>query len=142
MSTQIHPPKYQTPMGSSRPSSSLAERHREGHLYSSLQKDDFLLEQSSMTLQISTLLWRHALLVLGEKRLWRKFKLPCLNLDSCYPEEHYFPTLLSMKDPKGCSHYTLTNVNWTGSVDGHPYFKFAPDCLQPLMDIADVIFRD
>ncbi|KAJ4849627.1 hypothetical protein Tsubulata_017736 [Turnera subulata] len=112
---------------------------------------------------------RHALLVLGEKRLWRKFKLPCWNLDSCYPEEHYFPTLLSMKDPKGCSHYTLTNVNWTGSVDGHPYLygaaevspglvhrlrqsnssyyyffarKFAPDCLQPLMDIADIFQRN
>ncbi|KAJ4848637.1 70-kilodalton heat shock protein [Turnera subulata] len=77
-------PSTKTPMGSSRPSSSLAERHREGHLHSSLQKDDFLLEQSSMTLQISTLL----------------------------------------------------------CVDGHPYLKFAPDCLQPLMDIADVIFRD
>ncbi|KAJ4720540.1 Core-2/I-branching beta-1,6-N-acetylglucosaminyltransferase family protein [Melia azedarach] len=113
---------------------------------------------------------RHALLVLKERKLWKKFKLPCLNLNSCYPEEHYFPTLLSMEDPKGCSHYTLTRVNWTDSVDGHPhtyhgadvseelihtlrqsnssysYFfarKFAPDCLKPLMKLAaDVIFRD
>ncbi|XP_048232212.1 glycosyltransferase BC10 isoform X2 [Ricinus communis] len=113
---------------------------------------------------------RHALMVLQDKKLWGKFKIPCLNIDSCYPEEHYFPTLLSMKDPQGCSHYTLTNVNWTGSFDGHPYLyqaeeispqliyrlrqsnssysylfarKFSPQCLKPLMNIADdVIFRD
>lgn len=113
---------------------------------------------------------RHALLVLKDRKLWKKFKLPCLNIHSCYPEEHYFPTLLSMKDPEGCSHYTLTRVNWTDSVDGHPhtydtgeispelihtlrqsnsrysYFfarKFSPDCIKPLMKIASkVIFRD
>ncbi|XVE90904.1 hypothetical protein DITRI_Ditri20bG0113800 [Diplodiscus trichospermus] len=120
--------------------------------------------------QFFVLAKRHALLVLKERKLWRKFKLPCLDPNSCYPEEHYFPTLLSMHDPKGCSHYTLTRVNWTDSVDGHPhtyhppevssdlfhtlrksnwshsYFfarKFSPDCLKPLMAIArDVIFRD
>ncbi|OMO75384.1 Glycosyl transferase, family 14 [Corchorus capsularis] len=120
--------------------------------------------------QFFVLAKRHALLVLKERKLWRKFRLPCFDLDSCYPEEHYFPTFLSMKDPKGCSHYTLTRVNWTDSVDGHPhtyhapevssdllhtlrksnstysYFfarKFSPDCLKPLMAIADdVIFRD
>ncbi|KAK0591509.1 hypothetical protein LWI29_003034 [Acer saccharum] len=64
---------------------------------------------------------RHALLVINEKKLWRKFRLPCLDLNSCYPEEHYFPTLLSMEDPSGCSHYTMTRVNWTESVDGHPH---------------------
>ncbi|XP_059307795.1 glycosyltransferase BC10-like [Lycium ferocissimum] len=112
---------------------------------------------------------KHAQLVIRDRRLWRKFKLPCLNKDSCYPEEHYFPTLLSMEDPDGCTNYTLTRVNWTGSVDGHPHTyyppeispelihelrvsnntyshvfarKFSPDCLKPLMDIADVIFRD
>ncbi|KAA8534595.1 hypothetical protein F0562_032146 [Nyssa sinensis] len=112
----------------------------------------------------------HSLVVIKERRLWRKFRLPCLNTDSCYPEEHYFPTLLSMEDPTGCSHYTLTWVNWTGSTGGHPHTyqpaevsqdlvyelrasnstysfffarKFSPDCLIPLMDIADkVIFRD
>ncbi|OAY39008.1 glycosyltransferase BC10 [Manihot esculenta] len=120
--------------------------------------------------QFFVLAKRHAVLVLKDEKLWRKFKLPCLNLDSCYPEEHYFPTLLSMADPRGCSHYTLTNVNWTGSFDGHPYLyqaeeistelvyrlrqsnssysyffarKFSPECLLPLMEIADdVIFRD
>ncbi|KAJ8900098.1 hypothetical protein K2173_024214 [Erythroxylum novogranatense] len=120
--------------------------------------------------QFFVLAKRHALVVLKDRKLWRKFKLPCLNVDSCYPEEHYFPTLLSMADLKGCSKYTLTNVNWTGSFDGHPYVyeahevsaelvnrlrqsnssysyffarKFSPDCLEPLMSIAeDVIFRD
>ncbi|KAJ7970654.1 Core-2/I-branching beta-1,6-N-acetylglucosaminyltransferase family protein [Quillaja saponaria] len=112
---------------------------------------------------------RHALVVIRDRKLWRKFRLPCLNVDSCYPEEHYFPTLLSMEDLKGCTQFTLTRVNWTGSFDGHPhlytppevsaelvyqlrqsnssysYFfarKFSPDSLIPLMDIADdVIFR-
>ncbi|PHU17053.1 hypothetical protein BC332_12748 [Capsicum chinense] len=120
--------------------------------------------------QFFVLTRRHALVVIRDRRLWRKFKMPCLNYDSCYPEEHYFPTLLSMEDPKGCTHYTLTRVNWTESVDGHPrtYLpseispeliyklresnstyshmfarKFSPDCLKPLMKIADnVIFRD
>ncbi|KAK9283734.1 hypothetical protein L1049_011984 [Liquidambar formosana] len=113
---------------------------------------------------------KHALVVIKDRRLWRKFRLPCLNTDSCYPEEHYFPTLLSMEDPNGCTHYTLTRVNWTDSTGGHPHTyrpdevspelihtlresnssssylfarKFSPDCLKPLMEIANtVIFRD
>jgi hypothetical protein len=113
---------------------------------------------------------RHADVVLRDRRLWRKFRLPCINKESCYPEEHYFPTLLSMEDPKGCTHYTLTRVNWTGSVNGHPHTyrppevspeliyklrqsnhtnsylfarKFSPDCLKPLLDMAEnVLFGD
>ncbi|XP_042511566.1 glycosyltransferase BC10-like [Macadamia integrifolia] len=120
--------------------------------------------------QFFVLTRRHALLVIKDRRLWRKFRLPCLKLESCYPEEHYFPTLLSMEDPKGCTHYSLTNVNWTGSINGHPHTyrsaevspelvyrlrfsnstysylfarKFSADCLQPLLEITDsVIFRD
>ncbi|PSS04995.1 Cell wall protein [Actinidia chinensis var. chinensis] len=120
--------------------------------------------------QFFALTRKHALLVIKDRRLWRKFRLPCLNTDSCYPEEHYFPTLLSMQDPNGCTHYTLTRVNWTDSTGGHPHTycppevspnlihelrvsnssysylfarKFSPDCLDPLMDLADkVIFRD
>ncbi|KAK4746879.1 hypothetical protein SAY87_025916 [Trapa incisa] len=127
-------------------------------------------EQFRVGSQFFILTRRHSLLVVKERRLWKKFKLPCLNKYSCYPEEHYFPTLLSMADPKGCSHYTLTRVNWTGCFDGHPHLylpdevsvdliyqlresdlgfshlfarKFSPGCLQPLMDMADeVIFRD
>ncbi|KAK6138452.1 hypothetical protein DH2020_027772 [Rehmannia glutinosa] len=120
--------------------------------------------------QFFVLTRKHALMVIKDRKLWRKFKLPCLNVDSCYPEEHYFPTMLSMQDPNGCSHYTLTRVNWTDSVNGHPHTyhppevsaeliytlresnssysymfarKFSPDCLNPLMEIADsVIFKD
>lgn len=76
-----------------------------------------------------------------------------------------------MADPAGCTRYTLTRVNWTDSFEGHPHTysapevsprlitelrlsntstyehmfarKFAPDCLGPLMAIADtVIFKD
>ncbi|CAL9005503.1 unnamed protein product [Prunus brigantina] len=137
--------------------------------------DDVMLpevpfEQFRVGSQFYILTKRHSLLVIQDKRLWRKFKLPCLNVYSCYPEEHYFPTLLSMEDPEGCSHYTLTRVNWTDSTDGHPYTyeapevsaqlvhtlrksnssysylfarKFSPDCLRPLMKLASrVIFRD
>ncbi|KAJ8750123.1 hypothetical protein K2173_014038 [Erythroxylum novogranatense] len=120
--------------------------------------------------QFFVLTRRHALVVIKDRRLWKKFKLPCYRADECYPEEHYFPTLLSMADPNGCTHYTLTRVNWTGTIDGHPYTyrpneispdlirelrksnysssylfarKFSPACLRPLLKIADkVIFRD
>ncbi|CAM8949060.1 unnamed protein product [Rhodiola kirilowii] len=113
---------------------------------------------------------KHALMVIKDRKLWRKFRLPCLNVESCYPEEHYFPTLLAMEDMDGCSGYTLTRVNWTESTGGHPHTyypdevsadliyklrasnfsseylfarKFAPESLIPLMEIADtVIFRD
>lgn len=120
--------------------------------------------------QFFTLTRKHALVVVKDRTLWRKFKVPCYRDDECYPEEHYFPTLLSMADPDGCTKYTLTSVNWTGTVNGHPHTyrpaevkpeliqelrpskhsesylfarKFTPDCLEPLMNIAkSVIFKD
>jgi hypothetical protein len=122
--------------------------------------------------QFFVLTRRHAIMVVRDMRLWKKFKQPCLIKcrDSCYPEEHYFPTLLDMQDPEGCTKYTLTRVNWTDSVAGHPHMyepgevsaslirelrksnnthsymfarKFSPGCLEPLMEIADsVILRD
>lgn len=122
--------------------------------------------------QFFVLTRRHAVMVVRDRRLWNKFKLPCLvkRKHSCYPEEHYFPTLLDMQDPAGCTKFTLTRVNWTDSFDGHPHTyqpeevspelirdlrksngtyshmfarKFAPGCLAPLMEIADsVILRD
>ncbi|KAH7837142.1 hypothetical protein Vadar_010106 [Vaccinium darrowii] len=70
---------------------------------------------------------RHALVVVKDRRLWRKFKLPCIWAESCYPEEHYFPTLLSMEDPEGCTQFTLTRVNWTGMVGGHPHTYQPPE---------------
>ncbi|MED6110320.1 hypothetical protein PIB30_041824 [Stylosanthes scabra] len=127
--------------------------------------DDFRVGSQFFTLTRS-----HALLVIKDRALWRKFRSPCYKMDECYPEEHYFPTLLSMMDPEGCTNYTLTNVNWTGTKGGHPYSykpqevsvelisrlresnfsesylfarKFTPDCLQPLLYIAEmVIFKD
>uniref|UniRef100_A0ACD5ZXG6 Uncharacterized protein n=1 Tax=Avena sativa TaxID=4498 RepID=A0ACD5ZXG6_AVESA len=122
--------------------------------------------------QFFVLARRHAVMVVRDRRLWNKFKAPCLvkEKDSCYPEEHYFPTLLDMQDPDGCTKYTLTRVNWTDAVDGHPHTyqpeevsgelirelrksngtyshmfarKFASETLGPLMKIADsVILRD
>lgn len=122
--------------------------------------------------QFFVLARRHAVMVVRDRRLWNKFKAPCLvkEKDSCYPEEHYFPTLLDMQDPDGCTKYTLTRVNWTDAVDGHPHTyqpeevsgdlirelrksngtyshmfarKFAAGTLAPLMEIADsVILRD
>ncbi|CAN1171141.1 Glycosyltransferase BC10 [Linum perenne] len=127
-------------------------------------------EQFRVGSQFFVLTRRHAVMVVKDRRLWKKFRLPCYREDECYPEEHYFPTLLSMKDLKGCTQYTLTKVNWTGTVNGHPYTyrpseispaliqglresnysssylfarKFTPDCLVPLLKLADkVIFRD
>lgn len=88
--------------------------------------------------QFFVLSLKHAKLVIRDRRLWRKFKLPCLNKDSCYPEEHYFPTLLSMEDPDGCTHYTLTRVNWTGSVGGHPHtynpLEISPELIYKLRE--------
>uniref|UniRef100_A0A0D9ZB34 Uncharacterized protein n=1 Tax=Oryza glumipatula TaxID=40148 RepID=A0A0D9ZB34_9ORYZ len=118
--------------------------------------------------QFFVLTRKHAIMVVRDMKLWRKFKLPCLikRRDSCYPEEHYFPTLLDMQDPEGCTGYTLTRVNWTDQVEGHPHTyrpgevsaslikelrksngtysymfarKFAPECLEPLMEIADSV---
>ncbi|CAL5206776.1 unnamed protein product [Lathyrus oleraceus] len=131
---------------------------------------EIVFEDFRVGSQFFTLNRKHARFVVGEQKLWRKFQIPCINVYSCYPEEHYFPTLLSMEDPNGCTGFTLTRVNWTDCWDGHPhlytpaevspelvrqlrrsnssysYFfarKFSPECLEPLMDIADeVIFKD
>ncbi|PON50909.1 Glycosyl transferase [Parasponia andersonii] len=127
-------------------------------------------EQFRVGSQFFVLTRRHARVVVKDRTLWRKFRTPCHKEGECYPEEHYFPTLLSMADPNGCTQYTLTRVNWTGTTNGHPYTygpaeispvlihrlrqsnhsesylfarKFSPECLRPLMDIAKkVIFRD
>ncbi|CAL9086796.1 unnamed protein product [Musa acuminata var. zebrina] len=139
--------------------------------------DDVMLpevtfDQFRVGSQFFILARRHAVMVVRDRRLWKKFKMPCLKSkeDSCYPEEHYFPTLLQMQDPEGCTHYTLTRVNWTDSIGGHPHTyrppeisgdlikelrrsnstysylfarKFSPDCLHPLLELVDItIFRD
>ncbi|KAK3043736.1 hypothetical protein RJ639_001932 [Escallonia herrerae] len=63
---------------------------------------------------------RHARTVVADRRLWSKFRLPCVDRSTCYPEEHYFATLLSTVDPRGCVPATLTHVDWRGRHDGHP----------------------
>ncbi|XP_077229426.1 glycosyltransferase BC10-like [Tasmannia lanceolata] len=70
--------------------------------------------------QFFVLARRHAMLVVNDTRLWRKFNLPCKSDSTCYPEEHYFPTLLSMRDPLSCVPATLTHVDWRGTHGGHP----------------------
>lgn len=147
---------------------SLWDRYTARGKYAMLPEIPF--EKFRVGSQFFILTRQHAVTVIRDRRLWRKFKLPCLKMDSCYPEEHYFSTLLSMEDLKGCTQYTLTRVNWMDSTNGHPHTyqpaeispeliyklrqsnstysylfarKFSPDCLKPLMDIADtVIFRD
>ncbi|KAE9603704.1 hypothetical protein Lal_00001955 [Lupinus albus] len=78
------------------------------------------LEDFRIGSQFWSLTRRHARIVVSDKKLWSKFKLPCVRLDTCYPEENYFPTLLSMVDPKGCVYATLTHVDWKGMKNGHP----------------------
>ncbi|KAL2489575.1 Core-2/I-branching beta-1 [Forsythia ovata] len=63
---------------------------------------------------------KHARISVRDRRLWSKFKLPCLEAATCYPEEHYFPTLLNMVDSRGIIPCTLTHVDWKGSYGGHP----------------------
>ncbi|KAI3803852.1 hypothetical protein L1987_32015 [Smallanthus sonchifolius] len=73
--------------------------------------------------QFSVLTRRHATVAVNDTRIWSKFKLPCLkeNIYRCYPEENYFPTLLSMVDRRGCVPATLTYVDWKERHDGHPH---------------------
>ncbi|KAK4762515.1 hypothetical protein SAY86_008283 [Trapa natans] len=148
-------------------SKNLWKRYKARGRYAMLPEVTF--DQFRVGSQFFVLTRRHALTVVKDRRLWRKFRLPCYG-EHCYPEEHYFPTLLSMEDPNGCTHYTLTRVNWTGSISGHPHTygpaevspeliqelrlsnnsgsylfarKFSPESLNLLMKIADkVIFRD
>ncbi|KAK7351382.1 hypothetical protein VNO77_10791 [Canavalia gladiata] len=78
------------------------------------------LENFRIGSQFWALTRKHARLVVSDRMIWPKFNLPCVRWETCYPEENYFPTLLSMWDPKGCVHATLTHVDWTGRTDGHP----------------------
>ncbi|KAK1417637.1 hypothetical protein QVD17_26767 [Tagetes erecta] len=73
--------------------------------------------------QFSVLTRQHAKVAVNDTRIWSKFKLPCLkqNIYRCYPEENYFPTLMSMVDKIGCVPASLTYVDWKGRHDGHPH---------------------
>ncbi|KAH0972744.1 hypothetical protein GBA52_024900 [Prunus armeniaca] len=85
------------------------------------------LEEFRIGSQFWILKRKHARMVVGDHRLWSKFKLPCQRWDTCYPEENYFPTLLNMRDPGGCVPATLTHVDWRGRFDGHPRTYEASD---------------
>ncbi|KAB1204629.1 hypothetical protein CJ030_MR8G012701 [Morella rubra] len=78
------------------------------------------LEDHRIGSQFWVLTRKHARLVVRDRSIWSKFKLPCVRWYTCYPEENYFPTLLSMQDPQGCVPATLTHVDWKGQHDGHP----------------------
>ncbi|KAF8035885.1 hypothetical protein BT93_C1796 [Corymbia citriodora subsp. variegata] len=78
------------------------------------------LEDFRIGSQFWVLTRRHAREAAADTRLWSKFKRPCVHRHTCYPEEHYFPTLISMRDPRGCVPCTLTHVDWRGRSDGHP----------------------
>ncbi|OIV97735.1 hypothetical protein TanjilG_12492 [Lupinus angustifolius] len=94
------------------------------------------LEDFRIGSQFWSLTRRHARVVVSDKKLWSKFKLPCVRFDTCYPEENYFPTLLNMVDPKGCVYATLTHVDWEGRKDGHPrkyeVAEVGPELIQTL----------
>ncbi|KAL5559789.1 hypothetical protein UlMin_036000 [Ulmus minor] len=103
-------------------------------------EDAMLPEVKFEDFRIGSQFWvltrKHARLVVSDRKLWSKFKLPCVREDTCYPEEHYFPTLLSTRDARGCVPATLTHVNWTGSFDGHPRtyesYEVGPDFISTL----------
>ncbi|XP_023002372.1 uncharacterized protein LOC111496232 [Cucurbita maxima] len=78
------------------------------------------LEDLRIGSQFWALTRRHARTVVKDKKVWTKFDLPCVRWDTCYPEENYFPTLLSMWDRQGLIPATLTHVDWNGRFDGHP----------------------
>ncbi|KAF2551240.1 hypothetical protein F2Q68_00037729 [Brassica cretica] len=112
----------------------------------------------------------HARMVARDRRIWEKFNKTCVREDTCYPEENYFPTLVNMRDPRGCVPATLTHVDWTVNDGGHPRMyeaeevvpelivrlrksrpsdpflfarKFSPEALEPLLGMArSVLFND
>ncbi|KAF7830299.1 glycosyltransferase BC10 [Senna tora] len=96
------------------------------------------LEDFRIGSQFWALTRKHARLVVSDRKLWSKFRLPCVCQYTCYPEENYFPTLLSMWDPKGCVPATLTHVDWRGREDGHPRtynsLEVGPDLIQSMRD--------
>ncbi|TXG62171.1 hypothetical protein EZV62_013534 [Acer yangbiense] len=94
------------------------------------------LEDFRIGSQFWVLTRKHARLVVDDESIWDKFNQPCTREDTCYPEENYFPTLLHMRDPRGCVHATLTHVDWSVSNDGHPReytpFDVGPELISKL----------
>ncbi|GKD83240.1 core-2/I-branching beta-1,6-N-acetylglucosaminyltransferase family protein [Tanacetum coccineum] len=88
--------------------------------------------------QFSILTRQHAMVAVNDTRLWSKFKLPCLHekIVTCYPEENYLPTLMSMVDKNGCVPATLTYVDWKGGYADHPHmfsrYEVGPDLIRTI----------
>ena len=97
---------------------------------------DVRLEDFRIGSQFWVLTRGHARLVVDDERIWAKFNQPCTRQDTCYPEENYFPTLLHMRDPRGCVPATLTHVDWSITNGGHPReykpFEVGPDLILKL----------
>lgn len=70
--------------------------------------------------QFWVLIRRHALLLVKDTKYWAKFAQRCIVPGTCYPEEHYFPTVLAIEDPDGTVNYTLTAVDWSRGEGTHP----------------------
>ncbi|KAL3587051.1 hypothetical protein D5086_013918 [Populus alba] len=79
---------------------------------------------------------KHARMVVRDMRIWPKFNQTCLREDTCYPEEHYFPTLIHMQDLHGSVSTTLTSIDWSVRVGGHPReykaYEVGPDLIMSL----------
>ncbi|CAM6092214.1 unnamed protein product [Calypogeia fissa] len=111
---------------------------------------------------------KHAVMTVDDMKYWTKFNKPCLpNHVYCYPEEHYFSTMMGFLDPGGCKH-TATLVDWSRAEGGHPtrweaneislnflielrqrgngeYLfarKFHRDCLDKLLDTANELWAE
>ncbi|KAL1210360.1 Glycosyltransferase BC10 [Cardamine amara subsp. amara] len=93
------------------------------------------LEEFRIGSQFWVLKRRHARVVARDRRIWEKFNKTCVREDTCYPEENYFPTLLNMRDPRGCVPATLTHVDWTINDGGHPRMY------EPEEVVPDLILR-
>ncbi|KAL0726506.1 hypothetical protein Bca4012_022599 [Brassica carinata] len=73
---------------------------------------------------------KHAHVVARDRSIWEKFNKTCVWEGSCFPEENYFPTLINLRDPRGCVPATLTHVDWTIHSRGHPRM-YEPDEVVP-----------
>ncbi|CAH2077253.1 unnamed protein product [Thlaspi arvense] len=91
------------------------------------------LEEFRIGSQFWVLKRRHARVVARDRRIWAKFNKTCVREDTCYPEENYFPTLLNMRDPRGCVPATLTHVDWTINDGGHPRMYEAEEVVPELI---------
>ncbi|CAN0877566.1 Glycosyltransferase BC10 [Linum grandiflorum] len=75
-------------------------------------EDAMLPEVTLEDFRIGSQFWaltrKHARVVVEDRRIWAKFNRTCVRVDTCFPEENYFPTLIHMVDPSGAT------------FDGHP----------------------